>query len=265
MGIFCLCNNWLGWQALKWLRQQNDAIVGLAIHPAARAKYAEQIRAEVPDDCPVFDGSTLTDARVIQQIVNLDAEVAVSVLFGYVLTAEFMRLFPKGCINLHPALLPHNRGAFPNVWSIVSKTPAGVTLHYIDEGIDTGDIIAQQEVPVEITDTGASLYGKLETASLELFKKHWPSIRAGNCSRTPQLLGTGSSHRARDVRGIDEIDLQKSYRAEDLINILRARTFPPHPGAYFVHAGRKIYLRLDLTEEELEQEGLRDESKGAGK
>jgi methionyl-tRNA formyltransferase len=265
MRIFCLCNNWLGWQALKWLRQQDDSIVGLAIHPQARAKYADEIRGEAPAECPVFDGSTLTEAQVVKHIQDLDADIAVSILFGYVLTAEFIRSFPRGCINLHPALLPHNRGAFPNVWSIVSKTPAGVTLHYIDEGIDTGDIIAQQEVPVEITDTGASLYGKLENASLELFKKYWPSVRAGSCGRLPQRAGAGSSHRARDVKGIDEIDLRKSYRAEDLINILRARTFPPYPGAYFVHEGRKIYLRLDLTEEEFKEESLKDESKVADK
>jgi methionyl-tRNA formyltransferase len=166
-----------------------------------------------------------------------------------VVNSDFIRLFPKGCINLHPALLPHNRGRFPNIWSIVSKTPAGVTIHYIDEGIDTGDVIAQKEVPVEVTDTGASLYRRLEIEGLELFKATWPAIQAGTASRSPQAAGSGSYHRARDVESIDEIDLQKSYRAEDLINVIRARTFPPHRGAYFMHEGRKIYLRLELLDE----------------
>ena len=52
----------------------------------------------------------------------------------------------------------------------------------------------------------------------------------------------------------DEIDLLKSYRAEDLINVIRARTFPPYPGAYFMHAGKKIYLRLELSEEQQNDE-----------
>ena len=264
MRIFCLCNNWLGWQVLKWLRQ-GDEIVGLALHPAAREKYGREIRSEVAaTNCLVVDGSQLKDSGVLGQVRGLRADIAVSALFGYVLSADFIGLFPRGCINLHPALLPHNRGAFPNVWSIVSKTPAGVTLHYIDAGIDTGDVIAQKEVPVEITDTGASLYGRLEAEALELFKKNWPLVRAGKSSRSPQVAGTGSVHRARDVEKIDEIDLQKSYRAEDLINVIRARTFAPYPGAYFVHGGRKIYLRLELREEAAREKEVRGESEVSG-
>lgn len=250
MRIFCLCNNWLGWQALKWLRQQGDEIVGLAVHPDARSKFGGEIRAEVSNtNCAVLDGSRLKEPALLEQVRNLDAEIAVSVLFAYVLRVDFIHLFPRGCVNLHPALLPYNRGRFPNIWSIVSKTPAGVTLHYVDEGIDTGDVIAQKEVEIKITDTGATLYRRLEVEGLELFKTSWPSIRAGTNSRSAQPTGLGSYHRARDVETIDEIDLQKSYRAEDLINLIRARTFPPYSGAYFVHAGRKIYLRMELKDE----------------
>jgi methionyl-tRNA formyltransferase len=255
MRIFCLCNNWMGWQALRWLGQEGEEIVGLAIHPHARSKYGNEIRREVSDtNCIVLDGSQLREPHVLNQVRGLQADIAVSVLFAYVLSDDFIGLFPQGCINLHPALLPHNRGCFPNVWSIVTKTPAGVTLHYIDRGIDTGDVIAQKEVAIEITDTGASLYRRLEVEGLGLFKDTWPSIRAGTSSRRAQPAGLMSYHRARDVERIDEIDLEKSYRAEDLLNVIRARTFPPYRGAYFVHAGKKVYLRLDLSEEDKKDE-----------
>jgi|ERR1700722_441722 len=260
MRIFCLCNNWLGWQVLKWLNQQGDAIVGVALHPEARAKNGPEIRSQVPSsNCLLVDGSRLKERSVLEQVRKLEADIAVSILFGYVLSAEFIEIFPRGSINLHPGLLPHNRGAHPNVWSIVAKTPAGVTLHYIDAGIDTGDVIAQKEVPVLVTDTGATLYRRLEMEGLELFMNHWPSIRQGSSARHPQPAGVGSSHRAREVQKIDEIDPQKMYRAEDLINVIRARTFAPYPGAYFVHGGKKIYLRLDLREEDLREEDLREE------
>jgi methionyl-tRNA formyltransferase len=250
MRIFCLCNNWLGWQVLHWLRQQGDEIVGLAVHPEARAKYGKEIRSEIAKtDCVVVDGSQLKESAVLDRVRETRADIAVSVLFSYIVNADFIGLFPKGCINLHPALLPHNRGSFPNIWSIISKTPAGVTVHYIDAGIDTGDVIAQKEVPVEVTDTGATLYRRLEVEGLELFKAIWPSISAGTSSRSPQAARSGSYHRARDVEAIDAIDLEKSYRAEDLLNLIRARTFPPHKGAYFIHEGRKIYLRLELKDE----------------
>src|SRR5205823_2904000 len=157
-----------------------------------------------------------------------------SVLFDYILSGKFLALFPRGCLNLHPALLPYNRGEYPNVWSIVEGTPSGVTLHYIDEGIDTGDIIAQKAVPVDPVDTGETLYRKLEQASVVLFKETWPHVCAGRAPRIPQILTTGTQHKRRDVETIDEIDLNRSYIAGDLINILRSRTFPPYRGAYFI-------------------------------
>jgi len=250
MRIVCLCNNWLGWQVLQWLRDQGQEIVGVVAHSAEQAKYLDEIRS-VADraGCVVLDDSVILRPEGLEQVSSWNGDMAVSVLFRSILRQPFLNLFPKGCINLHPAYLPYNRGAYPNVWSIVEKTPAGVTLHYIDEGLDTGDIIAQEEVTVEMTDTGATLYRKLELAALGLFQRTWPGIRSGDVRRRPQGVGPGSSHRKSDVGAIDEIDLERMYRAEDLINILRARTFAPYPGAYFRHNGRKIYLRLELHDE----------------
>ena len=123
-----------------------------------------------------------------------------------------------------------------------------MTLHYIDPGIDTGDIISQREVAAVATETGGSLYRKLEQASLELFQETWPSLCAGRITgQQPKEAGT--FHRAGDVARIDEIELDRNYSARDLINILRSRTFPPYPAAFFREDGRKIYLRLELEED----------------
>jgi methionyl-tRNA formyltransferase len=75
--------------------------------------------------------------------------------------------------------------------------------------------------------------------------------------RFPQSSGTGTFHHSRDVETIDEIQLDRNYTARELINILRARTFPPHPGAYFLDGGRKVYLRLQLLYEDELSEGSR--------
>jgi len=250
MRVVCFANNWLGWQAVQWLRRQGEELVAVVVHPAERAKFGDEIRALASDaGAIVIDGSQLREPEVVERIRGLKAEIGVSVLFGYILREPVLEAFPRGCINLHPALLPFNRGAHPNLWSIVEKTPAGVTLHYLDKDVDTGDVIAQQEVPVSITDTGASLYQKLESAGLKLFQERWPSIRSGAAKRKPQE-GAGTFHRVRDVNGLDEIFLERSYRAEELLNVIRARTFPPHPGAYFRHNGRKVFVRVELCEEE---------------
>jgi methionyl-tRNA formyltransferase len=165
MRMLFLGNNWLGWQVLRWLKEQREEIVGIVIHPPKRRRYGDELVAEA-GSLPIFDGEWLRDSTVLDSIRKLDCEIAVSILFGYILRPEFLALPPAGCINLHPSLLPYNRGAHPNVWSIIEGTPAGTTLHYIDSGVDTGDIIAQREVPVEPIDTGETLYRRLEYASL---------------------------------------------------------------------------------------------------
>jgi methionyl-tRNA formyltransferase len=249
MRIVCLCNNWVGWQAAEWLQKQGEEIVALVMHPPESAKYAAQIREVVGESCLVAQTRDLEDPGTLARIRSLNPEIGISVFFAYVLRKSFLDLFPKGCINLHPALLPYNRGAYPNVWSIVEKTPSGVTIHYIDEGLDTGDVIAQKEIPTLITDTGESLYRRLEVAILELFRETWPSITSGTCSRIAQTPENGTYHRRRDVQRIDEIDLQGDYKAGKLLDILRARTFSPYGGAYFRHEGKRIYLRLQLLDE----------------
>lgn len=248
MRVLFLGNNWVAWQIALWLREQGEEIVGLVLHAPDRRKYEKEIiSAAGVAPAQIFDGTRLTEAEALRAIAALRPHIGISALFGYILRPEFLDLLPAGCVNVHPALLPYNRGEYPNIWSIVEGTPAGATLHYIDAGIDTGDIIAQSEVPVEPIDTGESLYHKLEEASVALFKETWPLIRSARHSRTPQVPRAGTYHRVRDVERIDEIELDRTYSARQLIDILRARTFPPYQGAYFWHNRRKVYLRLQLS------------------
>lgn len=249
MRIFILANNHVGLQVTRWLAARDESIVGVAIHPPDKARFATEIieASKVTPDA-VFDGARLNQPDIREAIKSLQPDMAISILFDFILKKPVIDCFPNGVINLHPAYLPFNRGQYPNVWSIVEGTPAGVTIHYLDAGIDTGDIIAQKEAVVEPTDTGKSLYHRLEEITLRLFKQEWPKIKEGAAPRTPQT-SKGTFHRTRDVDRIDEIELDRTYTGRDLINILRARTFPPYPSAFFRVNGKKVYIRVQLEEE----------------
>jgi len=251
MRILFLGNNWVGWQVLKYLKEQEEKVVGLVIHPQGKRNFGEEIisTANVNGN-QIIAGQTLRQPAVLEAIKALRPDIGLSILFDYVLRSEFLKLFSLGVVNLHSSYLPYNRGQYPNVWSIVEGTPAGVTLHYIDEGIDTGDLIAQDEVAVEPVDTGEALYRKLEQTCVELFKKTWPLIRSGNAQRITQNKGAGTYHTTSDVDLIDAIDLDKTYTGRELIDVIRARTFEPYKGAYFVDQERKIYMRMQLLYEE---------------
>ena len=223
--------------------------VALVVHPSARARERDAIiAASGLTAADVRQGPDLRNPEGVEWLAAHQPDWLISTYFGYILSGAALRLARQGALNLHPALLPYNRGAYPNVWSIVDGTPAGVTLHHMDEELDTGDIVLQREVPVKCADTGEVLYRRLEDAAISLFAECWPMLQAGTLPRRKQP-GGGTSHRLRDVERIDRIDPNALYRAGDLIDVLRGRTFPPHRGAYLDYGDRRVYLQLQLHEE----------------
>jgi methionyl-tRNA formyltransferase len=247
MKIFLMADNWVGWQVCKFLKSTEDEIVGLALHPEEIRKYGKQIltACQLPLE-KIFVCTKNITIETIQNVKALQPDYILSVFWTYILPSEIFSIPPRGCINFHCSYLPYNKGANPNVWPLVEGTPAGISLHYIDERIDSGAIIAQQEVPVEITDTGKTLYEKLIQAFPELFTRNWDLIKNNEIEPVPQMKDEGSFHYRKDFKKLDEIELNKKYSALELINLLRARTFEPYPSAFFFHNGKKIYVTVSL-------------------
>lgn len=110
------------------------------------------------------------------------------VSYGYrhIIQKPVLDRFKDRAINLHISYLPWNRGADPNLWSFIDNTPKGVTIHFIDQGVDTGDIIAQRYLKYDIDDTLRTFYSKLSICIEDLFRKAWPYIRDGKAKRYKQ-------------------------------------------------------------------------------
>jgi len=151
-------------------------------------------------------------------------------------------------VNFHPALLPINRGWFPHVHSLIDGTKAGVTIHKIEDGADTGAIWAQEEVIIKPTDTAKSLYDTLQIRIVELFKNNWDAIKSGNCMLTFQDETKAIYRPKKSIESLDYINLDKDMKVEDLLNLLRARSFGNLGFAYIEVEGQKIYLNLRLSE-----------------
>ena len=250
MKVVCFANNFVGLKTVQHLRQSSAEIVALVTHAPADAKLSEEIieaSAVAPENRIV--ASRLNDPATIEQINALNPDCGVSAFFGHILRKPLLRLFPRGIVNLHSSLLPLNRGSWPNVWTIVDETAGGVTMHLIDEGVDSGEILAQQVVDVLPTDTGLTLNERLEVAAVELFRDNWVAFVEGKLQTRSQDDSLATLHRMQDAAAIDRIDLDASYRAKDLINVLRARTFPPHRGAWFEIDGQRYFLELKIEKE----------------
>lgn len=144
-------------------------------------------------DCVVRTEELLhTQSSLLTQV-----DFLVSFNYRHIIRKHVLDQFYRKSINLHIALLPWNRGADPNLWSFLDDTPKGVTIHYLDEGVDTGDVLVQEEITFGTEETLRSSYHKLDTMLENLFCENWHIIRNGNIVVSKQQPG-GSYHRLRD-------------------------------------------------------------------
>jgi len=135
---------------------------------------------------------------------RLEPRFVVSHGYRLILREPQLAPLPRRIVNLHISLLPYNRGADPTLWSVLEDTPAGVTIHDIDTGVDTGDVLAQRRVELRDEDTLATAYDTLQATLVDLFREHWPAIAAGTCERRPQPPG-GTVHRVADRAAVEHL------------------------------------------------------------
>ncbi|CBE68844.1 Formyl transferase domain protein [Candidatus Methylomirabilis oxygeniifera] len=146
----------------------------------------------------VGDEVTRTDAPLLAaSLVANKYDFLVSYGYRHLIRQDWLWAMPSQIVNLHISYLPWNRGSDPNLWSFVDDTPKGVSIHFVDGGLDTGPLVARRKVFPEPGDTLASSYARLSAAVEDLFRESWPAIRAGSVTPVPQPPG-GSCHRLKD-------------------------------------------------------------------
>jgi methionyl-tRNA formyltransferase len=125
----------------------------------------------------------------------------VSYGYRYILGKDLLDLFPVKAVNLHISLLPYCRGAHPVFWSILDEKQLGVTIHLLDEGLDTGNILFQQVTPLSIdrSESFSALHQKLRDSVEFLFRYNWKYLRTGECSGWKQQ-GSPTQHRSRELK-----------------------------------------------------------------
>lgn len=130
-------------------------------------------------------------------------EYVVSYNYAHIIKQKVISLFPHRIINLHTSLLPWNKGASPNIWSFIEGTPAGVTIHEVDAGIDTGDVLLQREILFDYqNETLKSSYEKSHEIMRQLFRDNWTMLKKGAINPKPQ---SGTFHSKKDSLMFDHI------------------------------------------------------------
>ena len=178
---------------------------------------------------PVFQPKKIREIESIEKLKEFEADVMVVVAFGQILSKEVLEMTPYGCVNVHASLLPKYRGAAPIQWSILDgESVTGVTIMQMDEGIDTGDMLAETQIPIEETDTGGSLHDKLAKAGAALCVETLEHLK--NKTITPKVQGESTTAYAKQIKkDMGYIDWKKEEAA---VIERKIRAFSPWPSAY---------------------------------
>ncbi len=153
----------------------------------------------------------LSDRIDLPLIEEIKPDLIISYSYRYIIREDVIKAMNGGIINLHISYLPWNKGADPNIWSFLENTPKGVTIHKIDAGLDTGDILVQEELVFnEAEETLASSYAKLHEAIQDMFRANWKYLREKRIIPAKQKKG-GSCHKSADLDKYRHILTEKGY------------------------------------------------------
>ena len=227
------------------LEYDRAPLAGIVLMPGDE-HLAELIKARGLSSCCIAFDQNRIEATT-KRVQEFGGNIFLLAWWPRILQKEMLRLGQDVTLNLHPSLLPFGRGKDPNFWAIAEGTPFGATIHHVTERVDAGEIAFQKEIAYGWEDTGKTLYEKATMAVIELFRETYPRILAFDIPRRPQAADTGSFHRRSELDVRSTIGLDRSYRARDLLNLLRARTFEPHPGCRFSDDGVLYEVRVAIT------------------
>ena len=170
---------------------------------------------------------------------SLRPDIMFSFYYRHMLKAPLLGLPPRGCLNLHGSYLPRYRGRCPVNWVLINgETETGVTLHYMVEKPDAGDIVAQRRVPIAFEDTALTLYEKMTAAAAGLFAEVLPELAAGRAPRLPQDHSQASYYGGRRP---EDGRFQWTESALRVYNLVRAVTHP-YPGAFVDCGGQSLLV-----------------------
>lgn len=234
---------------LRALIAAGCAPVGLLLAKGKNAECAEEMKQTVLG-IPVVEGVAFRSEEGIRLLRQLEPDYLLCVHFPYIIPAELLTVPALGVLNLHPSYLPYNRGWNTPTWALVDGTPYGATLHWMDEGIDTGDTAVRKAVRVLPCDTAHTLYQRVLKVEEMLFREAIPLLMSRQLPRMSQAE-TGSSHARGDLESIQRLDLDATEKVGVVLSLLRGLTTSRwEEAAWFEVDGRRYRVRVELRAEE---------------
>lgn len=186
----------------------------------------------------VFQPKNINDEEAIKKIKEVNSDIILVVAYGQILSKDILNIPKIGCINIHASLLPKYRGAAPINRAIINgEKETGITFMFMNEKVDTGEIIYQQKITILPDETYGELYYRLSNLSADMINTVLEKIEEGKIKRIPQEYKLVSY--ARKMTKQDG-EITWSDKGEKIYNLIRGTT--PDPGAFTYYKGKKLKI-----------------------
>lgn len=170
---------------------------------------------------------------------EINPDFLLSFYYRNMIRPEVLEIAARGAMNLHGSYLPRYRGRVPVNWAVINgETETGATLHYMVAKPDAGDIVDQEKVSIDFTDTAFDVFNKVTGAAVTVIGRAWPRLLDGTAPRLPMILSQGNYCGGRKPAD-GRIDWSKSAVA--IYNLVRGVTHP-YPGAFTTLNNREVII-----------------------
>jgi len=224
-----------GEKVLQALIQKGEDVVGIFSPPDKRGE-AMKVMAE-KSGISFFRPNLMKDPQVYDAYLKLKPELAILAFVTDIIPEKVVNLPSLGTICYHPSILPRHRGASAINWALIQgDTRTGLTIFWVDKGIDTGPILLQKEVEIKSDDTTGSLYfNKLFSMGVDAMVEAVELVKKGKAPRIPQDESRATYEPPCDDR-VASVNFEKSI--QDIYNLIRG--CDPQPGAYMTYQGKRV-------------------------
>ena len=220
--------------ALRILHEQNYPIIGVVTQPdrpkgRGLKEVAPPVKIMAQEfGLPVLQPVKVRDESFLEVFRKLNPDMVVLVAFGQILPKAIIDYPPLKCLNIHPSLLPKYRGAAPLNWQIIrGETKTGVSIMIMDEGMDSGDILLQEETDLSTTETFGELHDRLAQLGAELLIKSIKQMVDGTAQRKKQ---DASCVTFAPLLKKETGKINWNNKTSDIVNLIRGLS--PSPTAY---------------------------------
>ncbi len=236
MRIILMGGHDLGKRTLKYLIEKGKNIVAVVTDTKDDWYKGVDVIAE-EYGLTLFKNVDINSDQFINSVTKLEPDLIVVVNFQQILKEKIIAIPKFGCINTHASLLPQYRGRAPLNWALIhGEKQVGVTVHFIETGIDTGNIIVQQPIDVDNNEYIDSVLDKVAKVYPTIVNTAIDKIKDDKTKGVKQNLNLGSYYGKRTP---EDGEINWNDEAVNIINLIRAIS-KPYPGAYSYYEGEKI-------------------------